>query len=324
MKWTSKRFNPKTLRVEQVPLTGREIARRVLWRVVALVLVAGGSVWTADRLFQSPADRAREAEIAFLESQLQDMGESVRLMEEALSDMERRDDEVYRTILGVEPVPDHVRNPGIGGSERHAHLRGHLHSNEVADLAGQIAALQRSIVAQSQSLDELTGMALEYEKLLESIPAIQPVRNEDFAADGKWLGPKDSPYLQGGEISLGRGFQAPPRAPEVFATGDGEVVKVKQRYNGYGRHIIVRHGFGYETLYAHLSKSLVRRGDKVKRGQVIGLVGSTGTSTSAHLHYEVHKNGQKVNPAHYYFNDLTPAQYEAMFEASEVENQSLD
>ena len=323
MKWTSKRFNPKTLRVEQVPLTGREIARRVFWRVVALVVVAGGSVWTADRLFQSPADRAREAEIAFLESQLQDMGESVRLMEEALSDMERRDDEVYRTILGVEPVPDHVRNPGIGGSERHAHLRGHLHSNEVADLAGQIAALQRSIVAQSQSLDELTGMALEYEKLLESIPAIQPVRNEDLRRMASGWGRRIHPIYKVEKFHWGMDFSA-PEGTEVFATGDGEVVKVKRLYNGYGRHIVVRHGFGYETLYAHLSKSLVRRGDKVKRGQVIGLVGSTGTSTSAHLHYEVHKNGQKVNPAHYYFNDLTPAQYEAMLEASEVENQSLD
>lgn len=323
MKWTSKRFNPKTLRVEHVPMSRHEIVRLVLGRLALVLVVGGGSVWLFDHVFQSPADRAREAEIAFLEGQLDEMKASLELMEGALQDIEKRDDGVYRTILGVEPVPDHVRNPGIGGSDRHANLRGHLHSQEVAELKTRMAALQRSIVAQSLSLDELTGMAVEYEKLLESIPAIQPVRNEDLHRMASGWGRRIHPIYKVEKFHYGMDFSA-PEGTEVFATGDGEVVKVKRLYNGYGRHVIIRHGFGYETLYAHMSKSLVRKGDKVKRGQVIGLVGSTGTSTSPHLHYEVHKNGVKVNPAHYYFNDLTPAQYEAMLEASEVENQSLD
>jgi len=179
------------------------------------------------------------------------------------------------------------------------------------------------MVAQSKSLDEVTEMALEYEDRLESIPAIQPVRNEDlYRMAGGW-GWRLHPIYKVRKFHYGLDFSA-PEGTEIFATGDGVVVKSKRLYNGYGRHIVIRHGFGYETLYAHMSKSLVRKGDRVKRGQVIGLVGSTGTSTSSHLHYEVHKDGKKVNPSHYFFNDLTPEEYEAMLAATELETQSLD
>ncbi|MGB1383971.1 MAG: M23 family metallopeptidase [Flavobacteriales bacterium] len=323
MKWTRRRFNPNTLRVEQVPLTRKEILRSVALRVVWVGAIGASSVWLFDQVFQSPADRSRDREIAFLERQLQDMRSEVETMEAALSSMAIRDDAVYRTLLGVQPVPDHLRNPGVGGTDRYADVRGHVHSEEVADLKGRIAALQRSMVTQSKSLDEVTTMALEYEDRLESIPAIQPIRNDDLNRMAGGWGYRIHPIYKVRKFHYGMDFSA-PEGTEIFATGDGVVVKVKRLYNGYGRHVVIRHGFGYETLYAHMSKSIVRKGDRVKRGQVIGLVGSTGTSTSAHLHYEVHKDGVKVNPAHYYFNDLTPAEYEAMLEASEVETQSLD
>lgn len=323
MKWTRRRFNPNTLRVEQVPLTRQEILRSVALRVVWVGAIGASSVWLFDQVFQSPADRSRDREIAFLERQLEDMRSEVETMEAALSSMAMRDDAVYRTLLGVQPVPEHLRNPGVGGTDRYADVRGHVHSEEVADLKGRIAALQRSMVTQSKSLDEVTAMALEYEDRLESIPAIQPIRNDDLNRMAGGWGYRIHPIYKVRKFHYGMDFSA-PEGTEIFATGDGVVVKVKRLYNGYGRHVVVRHGFGYETLYAHMSKSLVRKGDRVKRGQVIGLVGSTGTSTSAHLHYEVHKDGVKVNPAHYYFNDLTPSEYEAMLEASEVETQSLD
>jgi hypothetical protein len=323
MKWTRRRFNPNTLRVEQVPLTRKEILRSVALRVFWVGAIGATSVWLFDRVFQSPADRARDREIAFLEDQLEGMREEVRTMEQAMEDMAQRDDAVYRVLLGVQPVPDHLRNPGIGGVDRHAVLRGHVHAEEVADLKSRIASLQRSMAAQSKSLDEVTSMALEYEDRLESIPAIQPIRNDDLNRMAGGWGYRIHPIYKVRKFHYGMDFSA-PEGTEIFATGDGVVVKVKRLYNGYGRHVVIRHGFGYETLYAHMSKSLVRKGDRVKRGQVIGLVGSTGTSTSSHLHYEVHKDGVKVNPAHYYFNDLSPAEYEAMLEASEGETQSLD
>ncbi|MDA0939928.1 MAG: M23 family metallopeptidase [Bacteroidetes bacterium] len=323
MKWTRRRFNPNTLRVEQVPLTRKEILRSVALRVFWVGAIGATSVWLFDRVFQSPADRARDREIAFLEDQLEGMREEVRTMEQAMEDMAQRDDAVYRVLLGVQPVPEHLRNPGIGGVDRHAALRGHVHSEEVADLKSRIASLQRSMAAQSKSLDEVTSMALEYEDRLESIPAIQPIRNDDLNRMAGGWGYRIHPIYKVRKFHYGMDFSA-PEGTEIFATGDGVVVKVKRLYNGYGRHVVIRHGFGYETLYAHMSKSLVRPGDRVKRGQVIGLVGSTGTSTSSHLHYEVHKDGVKVNPAHYYFNDLSPSEYEAMLEASEGETQSLD
>ena len=249
------------------------------------------------------------------------MREEVVSMELAMEDMAQRDDAVYRTLLGIQPVPDHLRNPGVGGVDRQADVRGHVHSEEVAELKSRIASLQRTMVAQSKSLDEVTDLALEHADRLESIPAIQPIRAEDLNRMAG--GYRIHPIYKVRKFHYGLDFSA-PEGTEIFATGDGEVVKVKRLYKMYGRHVIVRHGFGYETLYAHMSKSLVRKGDRVKRGQVIGLVGSTGTSTSSHLHYEVHKNGVKVNPAHYFFNDLTPEEYEAMLAASEVETQSLD
>lgn len=323
MKWTRRRFNPNTLRVEQVALTRKEIFRNVSSRVLWVGFVGVLSVWLFEQVFQSPADRARDREIAFLEQQLEDMRSSVSAMEGAMLDMARRDDAVYRTLLGVQPVPEHLRNPGVGGVDRYADVRGHVHSEEVADLKERIAALQRSLVAQSKSLDEVTTMALEYEDRLESIPAIQPLRNEDLNRIAGGWGYRIHPIYKVRKFHYGMDFSA-PEGTEIFATGDGVVVKVKHIFNGYGRHVVIRHGFGYETLYAHMSKSLVLEGDRVKRGQVIGLVGSTGTSTNPHLHYEVHRDGEKVNPAHYYFNDLTPEEYEAMLEASEGETQSLD
>lgn len=323
MKWTRRRFNPNTLRVEQVPLTRKEVAGSLVSRLVWIGAIGASSVWLFDQVFQSPADRARDREIAFLEQQLEEMRGDVLAMEGAMEDMAQRDDAVYRTLLGVQPVPAHLRNPGIGGVDRYADVRGHVHSEEVADLKSRIAALQRSMVAQSKSLDEVTAMALEYEDRLESIPAIQPIRNDDLNRMAGGWGYRIHPIYKVRKFHYGMDFSA-PEGTEVFATGDGVVVNVKRLYNGYGRHVVIRHGFGYETLYAHMSKSMVRPGDRVKRGQVIGLVGSTGTSTSSHLHYEVHKDGVKVNPAHYYFNDLTPEEYEAMLEASEGETQSLD
>ena len=166
MKWTRRKFNPNTLRVEQVPLTRKEIVRGLVVRVVSVVAIGATSVWLFDQVFQSPADRARDREIAFLESQLESMRGDVVAMEAAMEDMAKRDDAVYRTLLGVQPVPEHLRNPGTGGTDRHVNIRGHVHTEEVADLKTQIAALQRSMVAQSKSLDEVTAMALEYEDRL--------------------------------------------------------------------------------------------------------------------------------------------------------------
>ena len=226
-------------------------------------------------------------------------------------------------IFGAEPYPEHLRNPGIGGADRYRELRGLEQSEQVIALRAEISELERRMLAQGESFSQLVSLTENREDLLNSIPAIQPVRNSDLKRMASGYGYRIHPIYKVRKMHWGMDFSA-PTGTEIFATGDGEVVEVKKKYNGYGHHVRIRHGFGYETLYAHMSKILVRRGQRVERGEVIGLVGSTGTSVAPHLHYEVFKEGKRVNPAHYYFNDLSPEQYEQLLAASENANQSFD
>jgi murein DD-endopeptidase MepM/ murein hydrolase activator NlpD len=192
-----------------------------------------------------------------------------------------------------------------------------------AALNTEVSELQRKLVAQTRSFEEILGLARNSSKLAESIPAIQPVRNRDLRALASGWGYRIHPIYKVRKFHYGMDFSA-KTGTEVFATGDGVVVAAEQKYDGYGLHVVIRHGYGYQTLYAHMSKLAVRSGQRVKRGEVIGFVGSTGTSVAPHLHYEVIKDGEKVNPAHYYFNDLTPAQYEQILKMSDAANQSFD
>ena len=317
------RFNQAQLRTEVVPFTARDYVRWILGRGLLFAGVALAAILVFDRYFESPKVRSQQRQIAFLESQLDEMEGQVTEMSDALGELVERDEVIYRNIFGAEPYPPHLRNPGIGGSDRYRHLRGLEQSDQVIALREEIAGLERRMVAQGESVAEIVGLAESQEVMLKSIPAIQPVRNSDLKRMASGYGYRIHPIYKVRKMHWGMDFSA-PTGTEIFATGDGKVVEVKKKYNGYGHHIKIQHGFGYETLYAHMSKILVKRGQRVERGEVIGLVGSTGTSVAPHLHYEVFKEGKRVNPAHYYFNDLSPEQYEALLAASENANQSFD
>ena len=317
------RYNETTLQMEETPFGLKDYVLLVAKRLAFLAIVSGGSVYIFDTYFESPTDRAQRREIAFLEERLSKMDDDMRDMAVILNDLSDRDDAIYRSIFGVESYPNHLRNPGIGGLDRSRRLRGYDHSQAVISSEERLAELQRRLVAQSRSFDEVLELAKNQSELLKSIPAIQPVRNEDLKRMASGYGYRIHPIYKVLKMHYGMDFSA-PTGTEIFATGDGEVILAKRTWNGFGRHVVIRHGFGYETLYAHMSKVLVRQGQKVKRGEVIGLVGSTGTSVAPHLHYEVHKDGRKVNPAQYYFNDLTPEQYEEMLRQSANSNQSFD
>ena len=317
------KFNPESLQIEEIPYSFWDY---VWWSVrnVGLILLVGTcSILLFDYAFDSPKDRAMAREISFLEQQITVLESDIDEVVDVLGDLEVRDDAIYRTIFGAEPYPEHRRNPGVGGADRTRALRGYDHTDEVSSLQIRISEVQRRLVAQSRSFDEVMELAATHEARLQSIPAIQPVRNNDLKRVANGWGYRFHPIYKVRKFHFGMDFSA-PIGTEIFATGDGEVIKVRRSYTGYGRHIVIRHGFGYETLYAHMSKTLVKKGQKVKRGEIIGLVGNTGTSTSSHLHYEVSKDGKKVNPAHYYFNDLTPEQYEIMLKNSEMSHQSFD
>jgi hypothetical protein len=309
--------------MEETPFGLKDYVLLVAKRLAVFTAISVGSVYILDTYFESPTDRAQRREIAFLEERLTKLDDDMRDMAVILNDLSDRDDAIYRSIFGVESYPSHLRNPGVGGLDRSRRLRGYDHSEAVISSEERLAELQRRLVAQSRSFDEVLELAKNQSELLKSIPAIQPVRNEDLRRMASGYGYRIHPIYKVRKMHYGMDFSAPTGA-EIFATGDGEVILAKRTWNGFGRHVIIRHGFGYETLYAHMSKVLVRKGQKVKRGEVIGLVGSTGTSVAPHLHYEVHKDGRKVNPAQYYFNDLSPEQYEEMLRQSANSNQSFD
>ncbi len=317
------RFNERTLQMEEFPFALRDYLLFGFKKLLFFSCIAGGSIFMFDRYFESPADRVRERELQFMETELEKMAFNVTEMGVILEDISRRDDAIYRAVFGTDPYPEHLRNPGIGGSDRMRDLRGYSHSDAVISLGNTVAELQRKLVAQSRSFDDVLELAQNRTEMLKSIPAIQPVRNEDLRRMASGYGYRIHPIYKVRKMHHGMDFAA-PTGTEIFATGDGQVILSKRLYNGFGRHVIIKHGFGYETLYAHMSKTLVKKGQRVKRGEVIGLVGSTGTSSAPHLHYEVRKDGKRVNPAPYFFNDLSPEQYEEMLEKVDDTNQSFD
>ncbi|WP_304039095.1 M23 family metallopeptidase, partial [Mesonia mobilis] len=232
------------------------------------------------------------------------------------------DNNIYRVYFEANPIPEEQRKAGFGGINRYKDLEGYDNSELIMETAKRLDILQKQIVVQSKSLDEIANLAEEKEKLLTAIPAIQPVKNENLKRMASGYGMRMHPILKYRKMHNGMDFSA-PTGSLVYATGDA-VVKKAQRTTGFGNLVVLDHGFGYETYYAHLSEFKVRRGQKVKRGEIIAEVGSTGLSTAPHLHYEVHKNGKVVNPINFYHGDLTAEEYDIMLNQSALENQSLD
>ena len=240
-----------------------------------------------------------------------------------MDELENRDDNIYRVIFEAEPIPKSIRQAGIGGVDRYANLEGFAESKLLIETAKKLDKLKSEIYVQSKSFDEVFAMARNKEKMLASIPAIQPIRNIDMRRISSYFGYRIDPFYKVKKFHEGLDFSAPKGTP-VHVTGDGRVVRVIRSNRGYGNEILVNHGFGYMTRYAHLSAFKVKKGQYVKRGQVIGLVGDTGKSTAPHLHYEVIKNHHPINPIDFFFNDLTPIEYSKMVELSKIPTQSMD
>jgi murein DD-endopeptidase MepM/ murein hydrolase activator NlpD len=238
-----------------------------------------------------------------------------------VADLQDKDDNIYRVIFEAEPVPSSVRKASIGGADRYASLEGYDNAESIIETAKKLDRLSRQIYVQSKSFDEVFEMAKNKEKIVASLPAIVPIsRGIDRIVSG--YGFRIHPIYKTLRMHTGIDFTAPKGTP-VYATADGVVVGNPAGMSGYGITIIVNHGFGYQTLYAHLSRVAVKPGTKVKRGQVVGYVGSTGLSVAPHLHYEVMKNGKKINPVNFFFNDLSPEDYKRVLEASSKVTQSL-
>lgn len=245
-------------------------------------------------------------------------------LEDAIAAVETRDDKIYRVVLGAEPIEKSIRNAGVGGYDRYAHIQDKnlVLNDEIIGLANHIDKLRRKIYIESKSQDEVVELAKNKEKMYAAIPAIQPISNEELIALASGFGMRFHPIYKVRKMHTGIDFAAPIGTP-IYATADGVIEETQVRFTGYGKNIIIDHGFGYRTRYGHMHDFAVKVGQHVKRGELIGYVGDTGVSTAPHLHYEVILNGKHVNPVHYFFNDLTPAEYEKIVELASIENQSL-
>ena len=271
---------------------------------------------------ETPKEKAMRRELQNMELQYEVLNKKMTQAQKVLAEVQNRDNNIYRVYFEANPIPEEQRKAGFGGINRYKNLEGYDNSELIMETAKRLDILQKQIVVQSKSLDEIANLAEEKEKLLTAIPAIQPVKNENLKRMASGYGMRMHPILKYRKMHNGMDFSA-PTGSLVYATGDA-VVKKAQRTTGFGNLVVLDHGFGYETYYAHLSEFKVRRGQKVKRGEIIAEVGSTGLSTAPHLHYEVHKNGKVVNPINFYHGDLTAEEYDIMLNQSALENQSLD
>jgi murein DD-endopeptidase MepM/ murein hydrolase activator NlpD len=317
------RYNPQTLNYERVKLTWKDHARTVLAFLVSGLFLATIILFIAFTYMESPKERVLQRENEALLERYKDLNERVGELSGILADMEHRDDNIYRVIFEADPIDKNERMSGIGGVNRYRHLEGYEFSDMVIETNKRLDRLAKRMVVQSQSLDEIVELAQSKEEMLQSIPAIQPVSNEDLTRMASGFGMRIDPHYKVPKMHKGMDFTAPTGTP-IYSTGDGIVLRADRKSSGYGKHVRIDHGYGYVTLYAHMSKMLVRPGQRVERGDIIGEVGNTGKSKGPHLHYEVRLNGNAINPVDFYFNDITAEEYARMIKMAENSNQSLD
>jgi len=309
------RYNPDTLSYEQVKQGWLyHIVRALIYGMPSLsVGIVLATIYIAR--VDSPSEKRLSREVTFYKQQFERVQEDMKLFNQVLDEISNRERNIYRVALGAPDMPESIRSMGVGGTKRYMELEGFTYSELVKQTRSGIDVLQGKLYAQILSFKEIEKIALEQDERLASIPSIQPVSNKDLKRLASGFGWRVDPVYRTPRMHWGLDFSAPV-GTEVYATGDGVVEQIEDIAWGYGKNIVINHGFGYKTRYAHLSAFKVKVGQKISRGQVIGLVGNTGKSTGAHLHYEVEKDGVKVNPISYFFNDLTPEEYDALLQQS--------
>ncbi len=280
-------------------------------------------VFIASQYIESPKEKALKRELKNMELQYVLLNKKMAEAEKVLANVEDRDNNIYRLYFEANPIPEEQRRAGFGGINRYKDLEGFDNSKLIIESNKRMDILQKQIVVQSKSLDEIAKLAEDKEKFLATIPAIQPVKNEDLKRMASGFGYRSDPFTKARKFHYGMDFTS-PRGTPVYATGDGVVERADNRAAGYGNHIRIDHGYGYVSLYAHLYKYNVKKNQKVKRGDIIGFVGSTGRSQAPHLHYEVFKDDERINPLNFYYGSLSAEEFNELVQRASVENQSLD
>lgn len=317
------KYNTKTLSYEKAVTPLRTRIFRAISFLGTASVIGVISVIIAFRYFDSPKEKQLRRELEKMQIQYDLLNKRMNNLAVVLDDLEQRDDNVYRAIFEAEPIPDDIRKSGFGGADRYADLEGFTYSQLMISTTQKMDQLAKQMYIQSKSYDEVVKLAENKEKLLSSIPSIMPISVKDLKGTPSGFGYRTHPIYKIVKMHTGMDFNAAIGTP-IYATGDGVVERADAEASGYGNHVVINHGFGYETLYGHMSKIMVAPGQQVKRGEVIGLVGNTGTSSGPHVHYEVIRNGNKINPISYYFLDLSPVEYQQIIQQSSQSNQSFD
>jgi len=316
-------YDTKTLSYKRIELSGLNKLKRLFYFLIGSAFTGLLMVIIFFQFFDSPKEKRLNREIDALTSQYEIVDDKLRQVELVLDDVQNRDDNIYRVIFEADPIPKSIRKAGYGGVNRYENLKGFNNSDLIINTSEKVDQISKQLYIQSKSFDDIIELAKNKTDMLAALPAIQPVSNKNLSRMASGYGYRIHPIYKTRKMHSGMDFSAKTGTP-IYATGDGKISKVRRSRRGYGNHVVIDHGYGYKTLYAHMKKYAVKKGQKVKRGEVIGYVGSTGTSVAPHLHYEVHKDGRKINPVNFYFNDLNPEEYEKMLEISSQNNQSFD
>ena len=316
-------YNTHTLRYEKLTVPLRVKLLRVFGFIAASIVTAAVIVWFGFRYIGSPNERILRQQVTYYQGNYELMDQRLQQLQQQMAELEKRDNQVYRSIFEASPVPDSARAKQIEKSEE-LHLVQRMNDDQLLQsMTDQINNLTARSQFQIKSYEEIEGMVRNKEKLLASIPAIQPVSNKDLSRVASGFGSRIDPVYKIVKFHAGLDFAAPQGTP-VYATADGRVKFTGREEGGYGKHVIINHGYGYETLYGHMVKIKAREGRQVKRGEIIGWVGNTGKSTGPHCHYEVHKNNNPVDPVYFFYNDLTPEQFDRLVKLAGSSNQSFD
>jgi murein DD-endopeptidase MepM/ murein hydrolase activator NlpD len=322
LKNTNYKYNPNTLNYEEINLTLWDKFKRLSYyliaSVVVSVLILSFSFYNIKSFIQKEAAKENQS----LRQEISVFNKDLNLILEVLNDIQNKDDNIYRAIFEADPYPDHKRKLGTGGNPIKFKKYENIEYGElVVEIVQKLELIEKKLSSQSRSFDEVFEITKEKQKMLKAIPSIQPINNRDLTRIASGFGMRMHPIYKILKMHQGMDFTAPV-GTEIYATGDGTVEKVGWT-GGYGKTILINHGYGYKTRYAHCSKFKCKKGQKVKRGDHIGYVGNTGQSTGPHLHYEVFKNKRQINPVNFFFNDLSPEEYDKVIEISSRPTQSL-
>jgi murein DD-endopeptidase MepM/ murein hydrolase activator NlpD len=316
-------YNTQSLRYERFEETLRTKVVRVIGFISATAVFAFFIVYLAYTYLDSPKEKQLKRELNQLKFQYGILNKKLDEVSEVLAELENRDDKTYRVILEAEPIPAEVRSAGVGGAIRYKDLEGFTNSELMKSTTEKLDRIRRRMYIQSKSYDELAKMIKSKEEMLASIPAIQPVANKDLRRIGSGFGMRIDPIYKVPRMHEGIDFTAPVGTP-IYATGNGVVTTIEYGDRGYGNYVLIKHGYGYQTLYGHMSRIKAKPNQKVMRGDIIGYIGNTGKSTGPHCHYEVIRNGKKIDPINFFYNDLSPKEYQQLLEIAGRNGQSLD